>query len=92
MPSLNVDCKRKLKLVLDREYVSQEEIYKENVEPALNLLMTQTERINNLSPSIANVLGYTPTYSHQGTPTGTENFIKLENVLAGAQDVLWRKP
>ena len=39
MPSLNVDCKRKLKLVLDREYVSQEEIYKENVEPALNLLI-----------------------------------------------------
>ena len=92
MPSLNVDCKRKLKLVLDREYVSQEEIYKENVEPALKLLMTQTERINNLSPSIANVLGYTPTYCHQGTPTGTENILKLENVLAGVQDVLWRKP
>ena len=92
MPSLNVDCKRKLKLVLDREYVSQEEIYKENVEPALNLLMTQTERINNLSPSIADVLGCTPTYCHQGTPTGTENILKLENVLAGVQDVLWRKP
>ena len=88
MPSLNVDCKRKLKLVLDREYVSQEEIYKENVEPALNLLMTQPERINNFSPSIANVLGYTPTYCHQGTPTGTENILKQENVLAGVQDVL----
>ena len=92
MLSLNVDCKRKLKLVLDREYVSQEEIYKENFEPALNLLMTQPERINNVSPSIANVLGYTPTYCHQGTPTGTENILKLENVLAGVQDVLWRKP
>ena len=65
-PSLKVDHKRKLKPIPDREYIIQEEIYKQNVEPA--------ERRNNMSPSFANVLGHTPTYCHQGTPTGNEKY------------------
>ena len=40
-PSLKVDYKRKLKPIPDREYIIQEEIYKQNVEPALNLLLPQ---------------------------------------------------
>ena len=41
-PSLKVDHKRKLKPIPDQEYISQEEIYKQNVEPALNLLLTHS--------------------------------------------------
>ena len=40
------------------------------------------ERRNNISPSFPNVLGHTPTYRHQGTPTRNENILKLQNVPA----------
>ena len=37
---------------------------------------------NDMSPSLASLLGHTPTNCHQETPTEIENILKLQNVQA----------
>ena len=65
--------KCRLKPLLGQEYLRQGEMYEQNSEPATESITDTAEWRINVSPSLANVLGLTPTYCHQGTPTENEN-------------------
>ena len=55
--------------------------------------MTETpERTNNMSPSLANMLGHTPTNHHQITPTEDTSIPELQNVPASVREILPGRP
>lgn len=77
--------------ILGKEYVSQEEMYRQSVKPDITVGYDRAKK-QNMTPSLANLLGHAPTNRHQGTPTESGNFLKLQNVLNRVQDVWPREP
>ena len=82
----------KLKPIVGQQFVSPEEKDGQNGEPAVEAMTETPERRNNMSPSLANVLGHTPTNHHQSTPTEDTSIPELQNVPAPVREILLRRP
>ena len=92
-PSLKTDYESgKLKPIVGQQFVSPEEKDGQNGEPAVEAMTETPERRNNMSPSLANVLGHTPTNHHQSTPTEDTSIPELQNVPAPVREILLRRP
>lgn len=92
-PSLKTDYESgKLKPIVGQQFVSPEEKDGQNGEPAVEAMTETPERRNNMSPSLANVLGHTPTNHHQSTLTEDTSIPELQNVPAPVREILLRRP
>ena len=78
--------------MVGQQFLSAEEIDGQNGEPAVEAMTETPECRNNMSPSLANVLGHTPTNHHQITPTEDTSIPERQNVPAPVREILLRRP